>query len=153
MNMLKNDAAELAHIRRAIADWTGALQRKDAAGVVAHGGAGFVSFSLAPPLASDASGADGLNAWFETWQGPLGYQFHEFDIAVHGDLAFAFGLVHLTGTKVDGTEVALWFRLTLCFKRAAGEWRIVHEHESVPFYMDGSFRAAVDLAPAKRRPQ
>ena len=24
---------------------------------------------------------------------------------------------------------------------------IVHEHESVPFYMDGSFRAAIDLKP------
>jgi ketosteroid isomerase-like protein len=28
-----------------------------------------------------------------------------------------------------------------------GEWRIVHDHSSVPFYMDGSYRAAVDLKP------
>lgn len=26
-------------------------------------------------------------------------------------------------------------------------WRIVHQHESTPFYMDGSFTAAVDLTP------
>ena len=25
--------------------------------------------------------------------------------------------------------------------------RIVHEHQSVPYYMDGSVRAAVDLKP------
>ena len=29
----------------------------------------------------------------------------------------------------------------------AGTWKIAHEHTSVPFYMDGSFRAAVDLEP------
>ncbi|WP_446719495.1 hypothetical protein [Inquilinus sp. OTU3971] len=32
-------------------------------------------------------------------------------------------------------------------RRAADGWVIVHEHESVPFYMDGSLRAAVDLKP------
>jgi hypothetical protein len=29
--------------------------------------------------------------------------------------------------------------------------KIAHEHESVPFYMDGSFKAAVDLTPGQRR--
>jgi PhnB protein len=28
-----------------------------------------------------------------------------------------------------------------------GAWKIVHEHSSTPFYMDGSYRAAVDLKP------
>jgi ketosteroid isomerase-like protein len=37
--------------------------------------------------------------------------------------------------------------VTLCFRKIDGEWRITHEHESVPFYMDGSVRAAVDLEP------
>ena len=27
------------------------------------------------------------------------------------------------------------------------QWKIMHEHSSVPFYMDGSFKAAVDLKP------
>lgn len=38
-------------------------------------------------------------------------------------------------------------RVTLCLRRVGSAWMIVHEHESVPFYMDGSFRAAVDLQP------
>jgi PhnB protein len=28
-----------------------------------------------------------------------------------------------------------------------GSWRIVHEHDSTPFYLDGSLRAALDLRP------
>jgi PhnB protein len=149
MDRLKDNATEVAHIRRVVDGWTAALQRKDAKDVVAHGGPGYVHFSLAPPLVSDSSGADGLNAWFDTWQGLLGYEFRELDIATDGDLAFAFGLVRLSGRKVGGPDVLLWLRLTLCLKRIAGEWKIVHEHESVPFYMDGSFRAAVDLVPAR----
>jgi ketosteroid isomerase-like protein len=38
-------------------------------------------------------------------------------------------------------------RSTVCFRKIAGEWMVVHEHSSVPFYMDGSYRAAVDLQP------
>jgi PhnB protein len=32
-------------------------------------------------------------------------------------------------------------------RRENGEWSIVHEHESVPFLMDGSDKAALDLKP------
>jgi ketosteroid isomerase-like protein len=38
-------------------------------------------------------------------------------------------------------------RETLCLEREADSWRIVHEHTSVPFYMDGSMRPAFDLKP------
>jgi hypothetical protein len=37
-----------------------------------------------------------------------------------------------------------------CFRKIDEEWKIVHEHESVLFYMDGSFKAAVDLKPTAR---
>jgi ketosteroid isomerase-like protein len=38
-------------------------------------------------------------------------------------------------------------RWTVCLKRAGGAWQIAHEHTSVPFYMDGTFRPAFDLQP------
>jgi ketosteroid isomerase-like protein len=37
--------------------------------------------------------------------------------------------------------------MTLGCRRIDGAWKIVHEHASVPFAMDGSFRALVDLKP------
>jgi ketosteroid isomerase-like protein len=33
------------------------------------------------------------------------------------------------------------------WRKREGEWLVTHEHVSVPFYMDGSLRAAVDLKP------
>jgi PhnB protein len=53
----------------------------------------------------------------------------------------------MSGTKTDGEEVRLWFRRTLGLRKFGREWKIVHEHESVPFHMDGSLTAAIDLQP------
>ncbi|MDT7608895.1 MAG: hypothetical protein QOG96_3398 [Pseudonocardiales bacterium] len=35
----------------------------------------------------------------------------------------------------------------LGLRKIDGSWRIVHEHNSTPFYLDGSLRAALDLRP------
>jgi ketosteroid isomerase-like protein len=35
----------------------------------------------------------------------------------------------------------------VCLRRIDGRWLIAHEHSSTPFYMDGTFRAALDLQP------
>jgi ketosteroid isomerase-like protein len=44
-------------------------------------------------------------------------------------------------------RVSFWMRETLCLLRKGEAWQIVHEHTSVPFYMDGSLRPAFDLQP------
>jgi ketosteroid isomerase-like protein len=33
------------------------------------------------------------------------------------------------------------------FRKVGGRWLIAHEHASVPLYMDGSEKAAIDLKP------
>ncbi|WP_225767879.1 nuclear transport factor 2 family protein [Inquilinus sp. Marseille-Q2685] len=136
-----------APIRALIQERSAALRRKDAKGVVACQAADYVLYSLAPPLRTVESGTEGLDEWFATWRGPIGYEIHDLGIAADGDVAFCHGFARMTGTKIDGETVELWFRITLGLRRAAGGWTIVHEHESVPFYMDGSLRAAVDLKP------
>ena len=133
-------------VRQAIAARNAALGAKDVAGVMASGYAGFVSYSLAPPLKNNA-GKAGLEAWFATWDGPIGYALRDLKIVAGGEVAFAHALVHMTGRKTDGEAVDLWFRQTLGLKLFRGDWKIIHGHDSTPFYMDGSFRAAVDLKP------
>ncbi len=41
----------------------------------------------------------------------------------------------------------MWFRSTIGLRRISGGWRIAHEHNSTPFPMDGSGKAALDLQP------
>ena len=143
----KNKATDEIQLRAMIKDWADALRNKDAAGVLLHYAPNLIHFSLAPPLLSAASNAKGLNAWFAAWEGRIGYEIRDLNITVGGDVAFSHSLNQMHGTMADGSKSDLWFRHTLCFQKINGKWKIAHEHESVPFYMDGSFKAAVDLKP------
>lgn len=140
---------DVAQIRAVLKANTAALRAKDARAVIALSGAGYAGYGLAPPLKLGGGGIaaaiDGLNGWFATWDGPVGSEIVKPKISVGGDIAYAHGLAHMTGKRTDGTETDLWFRMTVGLKKGKRGWRIVHEHQSVPFYMDGSFRAAVDL--------
>jgi PhnB protein len=138
---------EESMIRAMLQDWVNAIRAKDADAIVSCQSEPFVHYSLAPPLLSTASDKKGLNDWFDTWEGPLGYEIHDLSITLGDGAAFCTSLNRLSGTKVGGAKNSLWLRLTLGLRKIDGEWKIVHEHESVPFYMDGSFRAAVDLEP------
>jgi PhnB protein len=144
---MRPKSAEESNVRRSIEAWASALSAKDARAVVSHYTPDYVQFSLAPPLQTTAGDQENLQAWFDTWEGPIGYAVANADIAASGDLAVTHGLCHMTGTKVGGDRVDLWFRQTLSLRKMDGAWRIAHQHSSVPFYMDGSFRAAVDLTP------
>jgi PhnB protein len=143
----KTKASDEAQIRAVIEKWAAALRNKDTAGVLSHYTPNQVHFSLAPPLVSTVSNAESLSAWFATWEGSIGYDILNLNITVGGDVAFSHSLNRMQGTMTDGSKGDLWFRHTLGFQRITGVWKIAHEHESVPFYMDGSSKAAVDLEP------
>jgi ketosteroid isomerase-like protein len=72
----------------------------------------------------------------------------DFKITVNGDFAFGYGFRRMSGTpKAAGSGISFWMRATVCLERVDSAWRIVHQHTSVPFYMDGSLRPAFDLQP------
>jgi PhnB protein len=79
--------------------------------------------------------------------GPVGYEVHDLQVTAGDDIAFSRSFNRITGKRTDGEDTDVWVRATVCYRRIQGRWIITHEHVSVPFYMDGSFRAAVDLKP------
>jgi ketosteroid isomerase-like protein len=147
MARARGGTAAEAEIRALVDHWANAIRAKDVDGVMAHYAADSVTFDLAPPLMSTGADAPGLRAWFATWRGGLGYEIRDLTIFADADAAFCHSLNRLSGTKTDGEKNDIWFRLTLGFRNVGGAWKIAHQHESVPFYMDGSYRAAVDLKP------
>jgi PhnB protein len=125
-----------------------AHHNKDAEAIVAEHAHDAALFSLAPPLLHRPS-VEETQRWLNTWRGPVEFSYHDLQIRVSGNLAVAHGYARLAGKKVGAAgAVAFWFRGTLTFERGNGDWHIVHEHHSVPFYMDGSLRPAFDLTPA-----
>jgi ketosteroid isomerase-like protein len=105
--------------------------------------------SLAPPLLQPTGSHDAavaaLGDWIASFAAPPRLAHREPTVHVDGDVAFVHTLSSMSGTK--GGEFTLWFRSTFGLRRIGGCWLIVHQHESVPFHMDGSFRAATELEP------
>jgi len=121
------------------------LRNRDAQAIARLFAPGAKIFDLAPPL-SHGLDADGLAGWLAGWDGPVNQSLTGFEVQVSGDLALCHGLVRVQ-TMRGGEDVAWWMRATYGLAREGQSWRIIHEHTSVPFYMDGSFRAAIDLQP------
>ena len=145
-----NDLAsrDEAEIRRHIDAFAKALRAKDVEGVMSHYARDVLAFDLAPPLEHRGDEVRrGLAEWFPTWDGPIGYEIGDLVVVAGDDVGFAHSLDHLSGKRKDGEKTDVWFRSTVCFRKVDGDWKVVHAHSSVPFYMDGSYRAAVDLKP------
>ena len=107
-------------------------------------------FNLAPPLRQpgNAQEPESAAAWLATFKGPMSMKVRDLEITQDGDVAFATSLKCLSATPKGSTEsFTLWYRATHALRRIDGQWLITHEHESVPFEMDGSFAASINLEP------
>ncbi len=149
--MKSRAATDEAQIRRRIESWAKALRAKDLDGLMSHYARDIVVYDLAPPLQYEGTVAYGKNwaDWLPSFQGPIGYEIRDLNITAGGDVAFCRSLNRITGARTSGEETDVWVRATAGFRKIGGTWMITHEHFSVPFYMDGSDRAALDLKPKR----
>jgi ketosteroid isomerase-like protein len=108
-----------------------------------------VYFDLVPPLRY--SGADALRArfldWFSRWQGPIGQEIHELNVAADEQVAAAHMLIRASGTLRDGPTVDYFVRVSNVCRRSDRRWSIIHEHVSLPVDLASGARAVMDLAP------
>ena len=140
----------MEEIRKVIEGRYERLAAGDVNGMLAFYAPQAVQFSLAPPLGGRTDGRDPgpVSAWLATFTAPPRRAVTQLEITAAADVAFATSIDSMTAAPQGRAEAfTLWYRVTLGLRRIDGQWLIVHEHESVPFYMDGSLRAAVDLKP------
>ena len=121
---------------------------KDAARLVAHHASDVVAYDLIEPLQYKgvASLRERAQQWFDGFDGPMTYEIGDLTVVPAYDVAFCHGLHHVAGTAKAGQKVDMWWRATQGFRRIDGQWRIVHEHSSVPFDMT-SGKVSFDLKP------
>jgi ketosteroid isomerase-like protein len=138
-----------AQVRHSLESRMDALRAKDVDRLMSHYAPEVRVASLAPPLcrAGVASLREAMTGWFASFDGPIGCEMRDVDITVGDGVAFCHGFGHITGQRTDGQSTDVWTRVTVGLRRIDGLWMVSHEHSSVPFYMDGSLKAAVDLHP------
>jgi ketosteroid isomerase-like protein len=73
--------------------------------------------------------------WFDSFEGPLGFELHNLRIVPGEPTAFCHYLALVTGARPGGRTSGYWVRGTTCFERRGGEWLVTHEHISQPAAM------------------
>lgn len=137
-------------IREVVERKAALLETGDVKAILSYYADTFVEYNLAPPLRQPGDGRDPapLENWLAGFEAPPRREVTQLEITADGDVAFATSIDCLSATPRGSTEsFSLWFRVTLGLRRIDGRWLVTHEHESVPFEMDGSFRASVTLEP------
>jgi ketosteroid isomerase-like protein len=130
--------------------WKTAFEAKDVNGVMAMyaPGATLTAYDVVPPL--QFKGADeyrkDYSNFFAQFDGPIHVDLADTHIEAGPSAAFAYGLERLTGKLKDGTPVDMWLRYTEGLKDSNGQWRVVHEHISVPVDLTTG-KARTDLKP------
>jgi ketosteroid isomerase-like protein len=96
---------------------------------------------------------DGLGVYARHWKsclemmtGEMVFEPDQLRIELDGDLAVTHFLVRCGCAGEDGAMQTNWMRGTVCMRRHAGDWRIVHEHYSHPFDVE-TMKVAMDLKP------
>lgn len=145
MNHSNFPAAE--DVRRQVDRLIEAVQSKDVARIL-----GFYAEDI---RAFDAIGAlqfRGVEAYGAHWKACMEscpgeglFELHEVEVQGSGELAIAHWLVRC---GPDPQQVG-WMRGTQAWRRQDGEWRVVHDHWSVPFDPE-SGKAVFDLLPQER---
>ena len=131
-----------AGVRTLVEEYADAMRAADAGRLAACHQPGAEVFDLAPPLRKTFD-VEGMRAWFAGHGGgPLGYEIRDLAVTAGAEVAYAHCL-----TRMYAPGFELWFRTSYGLRRADGRWLIAHVHESTPFHMDGSLRAATDLTP------
>lgn len=137
-------------IRQLLTQWEEAFRAKDAKAVMSVYAAGevVVAFDIVPPLAKVGRDAYRQNYedFFAMFSGPLEVELREVRIVAAGDVAFLHCFDRMSGTLHSGEQFDVWLRVTSGLRKIDGEWRIIHDHVSVPIDFETG-TAALDLSP------
>ena len=134
--MSEHTNAEASRIRALLETWADAVRRHDIPAILAHHDTDIVMFDLPPPLQ-----CKGIEAYEKTWD--LMFRYHKpgaaFDIeelavTAGQDVAFAVAIMRCgpDSSSNPADKNGFLFRLTVGLRKINGDWRVAHEHHSIP---------------------
>ena len=126
----------LPKLQNQIDHWLQAVKRGDLADVRSCYTDEVRAFDAVKQL--EFSHADYFTHWqqcLEFCQSHVAFELRDVQIRHGGDLAILNALLYCAGTNEKGEVQGCWMRLTQGWQSQQGQWRIFHDHFSVPFDM------------------
>jgi uncharacterized protein (TIGR02246 family) len=127
---------EQIRIKALLEAWAEAVRRHDFSGILAHHEPDMVMFDLPRPLQ-----CKGIKAYEQSWDLFFRYHkpgttfdFQELTVIAGQDVAFAVAIMRCgpDSSSNPADKDGFPFRLTVGLRKVDGDWRIAHEHHSVP---------------------
>jgi uncharacterized protein (TIGR02246 family) len=146
--MVKDRTLEETRIREVMEEWLEAFKAKNPERIMECYAEDVVAYDLMPPLQYGGRESYG-KLWLDSFAqmpGPIRIDVEERRIVADEDVAFVHGLLRFRGRSFDGNEVDVWSRSTACLRKIDGQWKIAHEHSSVPIDMVTG-KGIMDLEP------
>lgn len=134
--MSERPGIETKQIKALLEAWAEAVRRHDIPAILAHHDRDMVMFDLPPPLQ-----CKGIAAYEETWgllfryhKPGVAFDFEELNVTAGQDVAFAVAIMRCgpNSSPNPADNAGFPFRLTVGLRKIEGEWRITHEHHSIP---------------------
>jgi ketosteroid isomerase-like protein len=115
-----------------------AIREKDIGALMSHYAPEIVTFDLMLELQVKGVAAYRKNfeSWFGSVKGPIDYDVAELTISKSDDLALCHYLAHVRSTRTNGEKNDYWVRVTSGCRKTGGQWKIAHEHVSIPLTME-----------------
>lgn len=141
-------SVEETEIRNALDELVQALRAKDIEALMAHYAPDTVVFDLRPPhrIVSVNAYRKNFEAWFASVDGPIDYEVRELLVTARDDAAFCHSLCHVRSKRTNGESADYWVRVTSGLRKLSGNWRIAHEHISMPIDLQ-TMRAQLAFQP------
>jgi len=129
------DTGSEHQLRELVGERVAAVRTKNPEPLAARHAEDVVTFDVLPPLLRRGPGpiVEKTQQWFDGYASDIGYQVEELEVRADQNLGFCSFVYNVKGTLTTGDAVDMWVRATLCCLKVDGDWRIVHDHESVPF--------------------
>lgn len=123
-----------SHVRRRIESLAQAIRDKDLDRLMNFYALDVEVFDLRFSLnvLGAAAYRNNLEQWFDSFEGPLGFEIHNLRVVTAESAAFCHYLALITGARPGGRTSGYWVRGTTCFERSDAEWLVTHEHISSP---------------------
>lgn len=147
MNTGNTDTTAEGEIRQQMDSWLKAVLALDIDGIMSHYAPDVRAFDAIAQLQFK-----GVDAYRKHWEacfsmcspGQMIFEIHDPEIVADDTVGFCHSLIRCGGTDGEEEKVG-WMRMTVCYRKIAGTWKVVHEHFSMPFDMESG--KVLDLQP------